>query len=299
VNQNGAQGGVARHSNDMPLGIARLAQKLSATTLPAASRFVYAMHNRLRDTLLPYNPQSVGQLSGPSDQRYNTQAAVAGHTTGTLGDVQKLSATTTTSPLMVPLHTIPAVTLDAAKPQYVGHCTALVSQYGEHGGVASQDTDGRSPAHQLSASTTTSPLTVPLHTTPCVTSDASRPHVVGHTTSLDQYGAHGGVAEQFKLPFGFARLAQKLSSTVRPAGLADVVSIHNKARWSTLSSRPHVVGQYSSFTRQWYSAQIGVAGHTTGGFGLAHQLSAMITIWLLIVPLHTMPAVTLDAAKPQ
>jgi hypothetical protein len=54
------------------------------------------MHDKLRSTSLAYKPQSVGQLSEPNDQRYKTQAAVAGHTTGVLGDAQKLSATTTT-----------------------------------------------------------------------------------------------------------------------------------------------------------------------------------------------------------
>jgi hypothetical protein len=40
VYQNGAQGGVARQSNDVLLGCAKWAQKLSATTLPTASMFV-------------------------------------------------------------------------------------------------------------------------------------------------------------------------------------------------------------------------------------------------------------------
>jgi hypothetical protein len=114
---------------------------------------------------------------------------------------------------MVPLHTMPAVTFEAGKPQYVGHCTLLVSQNGEHGGVAGQATGGRWPGHQLSAITTTMPLTVPLHTTPWVTNEASRPQSVGHTTSLDQNGEHGGVAEQFKEASGFGSPAHRLSST--------------------------------------------------------------------------------------
>jgi hypothetical protein len=88
VNQNGAQGGVAGHTNVVPLGMSRLAQKLAATVEPIGSLLEYAMHSRLRVTVLPPKPQSLGHVSGPNDQRYKMHGVVAGHSTGGLGAMQ-------------------------------------------------------------------------------------------------------------------------------------------------------------------------------------------------------------------
>jgi hypothetical protein len=48
-------------------------------------------------------------------------------------------------------------------------------QNGEQGGVAAHCTTGRGTVHQLSAMITTSPLMVPLHTTPSTVEEGSRP----------------------------------------------------------------------------------------------------------------------------
>jgi hypothetical protein len=74
-----------------------------------------------------------------------------------------------------PLHTTPCVTLLAARPQLVGHCTFSEDQNGEQGGVAAHCTTGRGALHQLSAMIMTSPLMVPLHTTPSTVEEGSRP----------------------------------------------------------------------------------------------------------------------------